>query len=393
MNTYFYNNNIYINKHIMGVLKYLKINSLKKITYVVSFMLLLLGMGACSDMNDLHKPYLDEGEYFYAEKVDTVVMGSGRERIQFGIHLSSENIETIRVFWNNNLDSVDIEIGEQKGIFNKIIENLDENQYIFKFISIDRNGNKSLPYEAEGIVYGANFQSQLFNRKILNGKFNNPNELTVNWDVAETDVLFSRLVYTDINNVQVTKEVLPSEEATVLSGFSSDLSYSTAFLPNEMAIDTFYTQPVAFNKILLDKSLWSIVDFSSQEANGEGPVNGFAKAAIDGDLGTFWHSQWQGASPGYPHYFTIDLGSVKTITNFEIFRRSGNDGGAITHEFWVSSDNVNFTKAATLYAKLESDNGYIVNADNDTVGRYVKYVAVEGPNNHTYLGEINIYGN
>ena len=122
MKTYFYNN-LYKSKYMMVALNYLKINTLK-IIYVVCFSLLLFGMEACSDMNDLHKPYLDEGEYFYAEKVDTVVVGSGRERIQLSMYLSSENIETMRVFWNNNLDSIDIEIGKQKGVFNKIIENL-----------------------------------------------------------------------------------------------------------------------------------------------------------------------------------------------------------------------------------------------------------------------------
>ncbi|MDD7885136.1 DUF4998 domain-containing protein [Flavivirga sp. 57AJ16] len=392
MKTHLYKTNLRKNNSMVGAQNYLKINILK-ITYIVCFTFLLFGMGACSDMNDLHKPYLDEGEYIYAEKVDTVITGSGRERIQLSMHLSSENIETMRVFWNNNLDSIDIEIGKQKGVFNKIIENLDEQQYVFKFISIDRNGNKSLPYEAEGTVYGDNFQSQLFNRKIISGKFTNTNELTINWTVANVDVLLSSLTYIDINDALVTKEVLPTEEISVLPNYASHLMYNTAFLPNETAIDTFYTESVAFNKILLVNSEWTIVDFSSEEANGEGPNNGFASDAIDGNLDSFWHSQWQGGSPNYPHYFTIDLGSVKTITNFEIFRRRGNDGGAITHEFWVSSDNVTFAKAATLYAKLESDNGYIVDADDDTVGRYVKYVAVEGPNNYTHLGEINIYGN
>ena len=33
---------------------------------------IVLGLQGCSEMNDLHQPYLDEGEYIYAEKVDTI---------------------------------------------------------------------------------------------------------------------------------------------------------------------------------------------------------------------------------------------------------------------------------------------------------------------------------
>ena len=143
----------------------------------------------------------------------------------------------------------------------------------------------------------------------------------------------------------------------------------------------------------LDNSDWSIVDFSSEEAGGEGPVNGYATAVIDGDTGTFWHSQWSGTAPPYPHHFTIDLGSEKSIAGFEVFRRSGNAGGATAHEFWVSSDNVTFTLFTTLEAELVTDNGYLANkATALTTARYVKYVATVGPNNHTFLSEINVFG-
>jgi hypothetical protein len=142
----------------------------------------------------------------------------------------------------------------------------------------------------------------------------------------------------------------------------------------------------------LDNSSWSIVDFSTEEAGGEGPVNGYANAAIDGDLGTFWHSQWTGSGSSFPHHFTIDLGAEQNIAAFEIFRRSGRTGAAEVHEFWVSTDNVNFTKVATLEAVLNTNDGFMVNTTSVTTARYVKYVATEGPNNFTYLGEIYIYG-
>jgi len=142
----------------------------------------------------------------------------------------------------------------------------------------------------------------------------------------------------------------------------------------------------------MDNSDWSIVDFSTEEAGGEGPVNGYATAAIDGDTGTFWHSNWSSTGSSYPHHLTIDLGAEKGIAGFEIFTRKGFNGGATVHEFWVSSDNVNFTQVASLNAALDPNNGSLVYSDAITTARYVKYVAIEGPNNFTYLGEIKVLG-
>jgi hypothetical protein len=190
--------------------------------------------------------------------------------------------------------------------------------------------------------------------------------------------------------------------ATLNAALDSNNGFTTNALPNTTGRYIKYVAtegPDSFTFLgeinvieRFDNSDWSIVDFSSEEAGGEGPVNGYASAVIDGDAGTFWHTDWSTGSPDYPHHFTIDLGSEKNIAGFEIFRRQGRTGASEVHEFWVSNDNVTFTKVATLNAVLDSDDGIMANAVTITRGRYVKYVAVEGPNNFTYLSEINIYG-
>ena len=217
----------------------------------------------------------------------------------------------------------------------------------------------------------------------------------INWENssnAEINFTFQKMV--EGNPVSDSKTSSESTDKFILGAMeegTQNIKITIADLYGISKSLFFEVTPIPVKK--LDKSSWSIVDFSSEEAEGEGPVNGHVSAVIDEDTGTFWHTQWKGASPQYPHYFTIDLGEEKDIAHFEIFRRKGNSGGADTHEFWVSNDNVNFTKIATLNAKLTSDEGKIIVAENITKARYVKYLATNGPNNYTYLGEINIYGN
>jgi len=43
--------------------------------------------------------------------------------------------------------------------------------------------------------------------------------------------------------------------------------------------------------------------------------------AIDGNPGTFWHTQWSGAQPGHPHHLAIDLGEGVEMAGFTYLPR------------------------------------------------------------------------
>ena len=58
-----------------------------------------------------------------------------------------------------------------------------------------------------------------------------------------------------------------------------------------------------------------VAAWDSAETTGEGAINGFVSAAIDGNPNTYWHTQWEGSSPSHPHYLVVDLGEEKTVTS------------------------------------------------------------------------------
>src|SRR3546814_5319167 len=115
--------------------------------------------------------------------------------------------------------------------------------------------------------------------------------------------------------------------------FKSDLlplSRQSSFKMNEALQTTYYlitAEPDIADYPDYDRSAWTIVDFSSEEANGEGPNNGRAVFVLDGDNQTFWHSQWQGASPTPPHHITVDLGEVKTLHGINTTARQVSGSG------------------------------------------------------------------
>jgi LysM repeat protein len=121
-----------------------------------------------------------------------------------------------------------------------------------------------------------------------------------------------------------------------------------------------------------DRSNWNIIDVSSQESVGEGPNNGRAIFALDGNINTFWHSQWKDGQPGPPHYFTIDMGETKDMLGAGfIGRQNVNSGRPQDIQLFVSEDNIDWKLA---YAGTLANTGDLqkVFFSASIKGRYVK---------------------
>ncbi|MDR3617899.1 MAG: HEAT repeat domain-containing protein [Paludisphaera borealis] len=81
----------------------------------------------------------------------------------------------------------------------------------------------------------------------------------------------------------------------------------------------------------------------SLSADGHAP--GFEPArASDGDLSTIWQTEFQGATPGYPHELIVDLGEPRRINAIlYVPRQDASTGRVRDYEVSVSSDRLNWT--------------------------------------------------
>jgi hypothetical protein len=142
-----------------------------------------------------------------------------------------------------------------------------------------------------------------------------------------------------------------------------------------------------------DRNGWQIIDFSSEEANGEGPNNGRAVFVLDGDHNTFWHSQWQGASPGPPHYMTIDMGTTKILHGLSfIARQNDNSGKPNDVNVQVSIDNTTWTDAGSfsLQNNREAQPQFLPNGFKQA--RYFKVIINSAHNaGFSHLAELNAF--
>jgi endo-alpha-N-acetylgalactosaminidase len=90
-----------------------------------------------------------------------------------------------------------------------------------------------------------------------------------------------------------------------------------------------------------DKIGLKLVKVDSEETAGE---DGKGANAIDGDPATFWHTQWQDASPSHPHEIIIELTPPSAIKGFTYLPRQDDsvNGTIKDYEFYVSTDGKEF---------------------------------------------------
>ncbi len=89
----------------------------------------------------------------------------------------------------------------------------------------------------------------------------------------------------------------------------------------------------------LPRAGW-VASADSVELAGE---NGAAANALDGNVATIWHTQWQTANPTHPHWFSVDMGTTARLGGFRYLPRSGGGNGTIAlYRFYVSADGVNW---------------------------------------------------
>ena len=276
---------------------------------------------SCSDMNELSDRFLKDGEISYAAMPDFAYVGAGKERVQFLIWFTTNRVKTVRIYWNNYSDSTDVEIGNQTGVFQKIVENLPEQSYLFNMVSLDQYGNKSLPYEMSGRTLGAKYESSMLNRSLVSINADKLGNKVLEWGNVDesSDAKYTEVKYTNVNNESVTIVVPLTESKTIIPDLKLNTlpQYRTVYIPDLLELDVFGTpfkdgELKYAGEFMLLKPEISIMGYSSQHDSGSNA----AKNVLDNNYANRWHTR----SPGnFPHWMAFNMGAEVTISRFSLF--------------------------------------------------------------------------
>ena len=149
---------------------------------------------------------------------------------------------------------------------------------------------------------------------------------------------------------------------------------------------------VAFDAIVplqeLDRSTWKVTHVDSVEP-GEGDV----RHAIDGNQGSFWHTNWSSTREKHPHEIQIDLGQTVTLLGFaQLPRQDMNHGRIGGYEFYVSKDGQEWGAPASKGRFPNNDQLQTITFETPVTGRYIRLVALDewAGEYYTTLAELDI---
>ena len=218
---------------------------LKSYLTQITWGIILLMAVSCSDMNELHDVYLQKGETIYTGRVDSAKVFAGNERVLLRYWISDAKAKNIVVYWLSRTDSVILNIPDKqlKDSVDLLINRLPEGSLYFEIFSLNKDmRNKSVPFGVGGSVYGGKYQSTLLNRTIKTLKNDTiTGTVTITWVGSINKSVGCEMEYTDSLGSTVFLRIPPKENPTLLQNVAGNLRYRTLFLPEETAIDTFYT--------------------------------------------------------------------------------------------------------------------------------------------------------
>lgn len=201
----------------------------------------------------------------------------------------------------------------------------DKDYYDFRFVVYDIYGNKSDPVDISAAALEPTvnlFQGRVGITVVAKG-------IEITWDNDFDETFYIKVSYTDLNGGEFRYEfAAPAHTAskeTVAIG--AKVSGTQTLLVHVDVSDENNNisegKTVVYHKMgagRLKRDGWRIFA-STEEVSGEGPENGHALHAIDGNGKTYWHSRWKGAGSSYPHWLLLDLGAKKRLAKVGLQHR------------------------------------------------------------------------
>lgn len=214
--------------------------------YLISAILIVI-IVSCTSMDHYYEDYIPLADKIYPGKADSVFVFTGYKRALISTLLSSDpKVTELTIYWHNKQDSVVVpivisDVGKRKEI---LISPLEEGTYSFELITFDAEDHSSVTTEGFVRVYGDSYIGSLSNRVIAQFGINSGNVAFIRWIPITSETLIgTKLIYKNQTGENTELIVPKDEETSLLPEYKPGevIRYRAMFLPEKMAIDTFYT--------------------------------------------------------------------------------------------------------------------------------------------------------
>lgn len=295
---------------------------MKSIKYLCLFIWAIY-LSSCTDLTDTFKEFQGDGEISYSGKLDSIVIREGYQKVQLeGFLYYARTAKELVINWNGQQKIVDIANSPKDEKLKVLIDNLEENVYVFNIYTLDKDKNRSVITTIQANAYGDKFISAQ-NKIGYTAEATERNTVEIQW--AEISRL-SRIIldYTDRegNNQQII--VNPGTKETSVSKFkaATKLKITTLVKPNENALEYIPLEPeyydfpeTLFDPEVLDRRLFRNMAMASDAVQGHG---GAVANMWDGNNETYLHTA---DNVGVTSHVTIDTGEENNLVAGRVVMR------------------------------------------------------------------------
>jgi hypothetical protein len=296
---------------------------MKKILFVI-LLGFVAGFSSCDSQSDIYEKYVVPNGLIYPGPALRPIVYPGDNRIKIAwLRGTDPRVQTAKIFWNNYTDSVELTVPADKDTISYIISSIPENTYAFMIHTYDNLGNKSIPVEVAGTVYGDKYRNILTNR-LLKSTFYDGQDMTLNWGAPEKTEVGIKISYIDTNGKTQTIDVDRNDTETLLPFFDYEkpLTYSTTYKPDTLSIDLFQANPrerMLDPVTIIPKTTWK-----ENRLPGDMDINAsFPLTCLwNGNTGDFMHSTGVTSTP---ILFGWDMGVKAKLSRMKLWPRPDND--------------------------------------------------------------------
>ena len=113
---------------------------------------------------------------------------------------------------------------------------------------------------------------------------------------------------------------------------------------------------------------------------------------IDGDVNTYWHTQYSGTMPGFPHWLAFDMKKNIYVALVQLTaRQSYYTADATAFTVQKSDDGENWTDCESFgFADVITTQSFALSTP--VTARYIRVYEYLGPNSYTHLSEFSVLG-
>jgi hypothetical protein len=382
---------------------------------------------SCSEMDDTYMEFVKDGEIQYSKRVDSVAVYSGKNRIKLSFVNLGPKVAKVKIYWNHKAESFEAPVESTDGRLDVIIPDLAEGVYSFDIYTFDKLGNISVPHTVIGKAYGESYNNTLRLREIEISNIDKNDIASVDWFTSPSGAISTEVKYVDNMEADQTVYVPSDEGITYLPDYVEGrlITYRTLFLPEENAIDTFYsetsTRKIIKVPMLVDKSLFANVKITGDDWEAHGGNSSWNIERAWDNIYYVENPLFHATRTGFPSYITIDIGTLTKLTHMKMWSRvSGKFDRGHIKEFelygradapdlnddslagWTKIMNGVSVKPSGLplgqtneedRALLEAGEDFQFDPNAEPV-RYIRMKVLDnwGTDTYWYIGEINLWG-